>query len=281
MDGTALAGAVSSALASTVKIAEKAYEIRAVDEQAKGLLKTVDQVSHQLRDAKKLRSRKSALFTIVEQRMFDQTFGYTEEAIANVAALVEPARVDLEVTGGRVRFKTRVMFVLRDSPRILVCLTQLGIASQSLNRDLVTLCGREGRVVVGTDGGNTNTWSSSEKPVASKPDLPTYEESMSILAEQRMRNIRRRESAMSMSSIRPQTLSVISTPGSFPAEPIPETTAEATPISEHPTPVPRIVISSRFANNDSSDSEQSVRMRQAGGGRNRSLRWLESQSRSD
>lgn len=189
MDTSSAIGAASAVLGATFRILEKGYEISAVDDQAKSVLKTVEQVSGQLRDATALRRQKSTLFTKFEKRMIDDNIKFTQEAISLVATLVEPARADLEVSGGSIRFPTRVLFVLRDSPRIQVCLTQLGIASQSLNRDLTLLCGREGRAHTPVPAEVTT--------VNSAP--PPYEE-MVFLTEQRQRNTQRKTSALSLSA---------------------------------------------------------------------------------
>lgn len=75
MEGTTAVAAFPSALA------EKGFEICAVDEQAKSLLQTLQQVAQQLDDARLLRRQKSLNFTMFEKRMFDDTFRNTEEAI--------------------------------------------------------------------------------------------------------------------------------------------------------------------------------------------------------
>lgn len=186
MDPSSAVSAISAGLGASFRILEKGFEINAVGDQAKSVLRTVDQVSGQLRDATTLRRQKSSLFTKLEKQMIDKNIKYTEEAISLVATLVEPARADLEVSGGSIRFGTRLLFILRDSPRIHICLTQLGIASQSLNRDLTILCGREGH---------------SSPPVVPqisvKPAPPSYEEVI-FLTEQRQRNVKRRGSALSL-----------------------------------------------------------------------------------
>ena len=194
MDGASALTAFSSVLTSTVKFAEKAFEYSAVDAQSRAVLQTVTQVSSQLRDAKTLRRQKSALFTTFEKRMFDDTFQHTDEAIQQVAGLAERARADMEVTGGRVKPNTRLLFVLRDSPNIHVSLTKLGIASQSLNMAIFTLTNREGRSSIVS--------ATNASPPLNQGELrppPTYEESM-FLSEGRQRNMRRRESAMSLNA---------------------------------------------------------------------------------
>ena len=57
----AVLSAVSGALATSIKITEKVYEIIAVGEQSRSLLTTINQVNQQLETAKTLRRRKSGL----------------------------------------------------------------------------------------------------------------------------------------------------------------------------------------------------------------------------
>ena len=99
----------------------------------------------------------------------------------------------MEVSGGRLRGNTRVLFVLRDSPNMHVSLTQLGIASQGLNSTIVQLNSRGGQ-------------SEKSGPVANSPPPlqqgemkppPTYDESQFLIAGRR-RNMQRRASAWAM-----------------------------------------------------------------------------------
>ena len=193
MDGLS---AFSSVLASTVKIAEKVFEIHAVDEQAKAVLQTVSQVSGQLENAKTLRRQKSSLLTTFEKRMFDENFNHTEEAIREVAALAERARSDMDVSGGKVKVNTRLLFVLHDSPNIHISLTRLSIANQNLNSALMTLSNREGHSTsfLPVVAGGT---SSPPLPQGELKPPPTYEESQ-FLSEGRRRNVQRRKSAISL-----------------------------------------------------------------------------------
>ena len=155
------------------------------------MLNTVEQVSRQLYHARTLRRERSSLFTSSEKKMFDESFTHTDHALRRVAAHAERARVDMQVSGGKVRANTRMLFVLRDSPNIHVSLTRLGIASQSLNGIFATLLSRGER---SRDSVGSN--SSLGSPGNSRSP-PTYEESQ-FLYEGRRRNLQRRASAMSL-----------------------------------------------------------------------------------
>lgn len=195
---TTTISAFSGVIVSTVKTAEKIFEICAVDDQARSLLATVDQVMSQLRDARALRHKKSSLFTTFEKQTFDSCFSHADRAITQVAALAERPRADMKVSGGRVKFNTRVLYMLRDSPNVQVTLTQLAIASQSLNSTFMTLMNRECRSEVPVmTGGNS--------PVEGFRPPPTYDEAM-FLSAGRQRIIQRRASRATMADqSRPRT----------------------------------------------------------------------------
>ena len=234
--------AFSSVFVSTIKIAEKVFEIRAVDEQAKAVLQTVNQVSGQLESARILRRQKSTLFTTFEKQMFDETFRRTDEAIKQVASLAERARADMEVTGGKVRVNTRILFVLRDSPNIHVSLTRLGIASQSLTAAIMTLSCRDPRPIF-SSGYNTPPSNPGEMR-----SPPTYEESQ-FLAEGRQRNMRRKQSAMSLGSTRDSTYDrtrSMSSLHSHQEEGVSE-------LAEYRTGVPQINVADRIEEDDDID----------------------------
>jgi hypothetical protein len=65
---TTVLSAVSGALATSIKITEKVYEIIAVGEQSRSLLTTINQVNQQLETAKTLRRQKSGLLSTSEKR---------------------------------------------------------------------------------------------------------------------------------------------------------------------------------------------------------------------
>lgn len=255
VDPSSIAGAVSAGLGATFRVLEKGFEIKAVDDQAKSVLQTVEQVSGQLKDAATLRRQKSSLFTKFEKRMIDDTLKYTEEAISLVATLVEPARVDLEASGGSIAFPTRLLFVLRDSPRIQVCLTQLGIASQSLNRDLTIMCGRDGRAAA----------TQTTPQLGVKPAPPPYEEVL-FLTEGRQRNLRRRTSALSL----PATLGTRRAASTVSLAVSTEEVNEGVVQAEEE--------GYEAISRDSGESEQPQTSRRSGCGRQRSLRWLETRA---
>lgn len=183
--------AVSGAVTTTVRITEKVFEILAVGEQTKSLLATINQVDGQLAHAKALRRQKSGLLSANEKTNIADTFTSTEEALANVAALVERARADAQVYGGQLRLNTRMHFVLKDSPNIAVSLTQLGIANQQLNAAVIILHTTVPRIVVQ----HSATTKDGFHPERKAP--PSYEESQ-FISVARNRNLRKRASALAV-----------------------------------------------------------------------------------
>ncbi|KAK3672448.1 hypothetical protein LTR78_007755 [Recurvomyces mirabilis] len=177
---------VSTAFTLSLRITEKVYEVVAVDQEAKDLLKTTSQISCQLEHAKKLRRQKSFCLSTDEKEMVDRVFTSTEEAVATVASLVEPARADMRVTGGRVKFATRMQFVFRDSAHIPVSLTRLSIAGGNLNMAICVLCAKEG--------------SRESRPGNDSKSPPSYQDSEWLHAT-RHRNLRKRESAASFTTL--------------------------------------------------------------------------------
>lgn len=140
--GSALS-AVSTAFTLTLRIAEKVYEIKAVDQETRDLLGMTDSINHKLDMGRKLRRQKSDLFDTDEKTIIDIDLNDAEKAVNSVAGLIEPARADMQVYGGRIRANTRIIWVVRDSAHIAVSLSKLNIAASGLNSTLSTLMARD------------------------------------------------------------------------------------------------------------------------------------------
>lgn len=195
MSGASELSAISTALTISLRITEKVYEIIAVRQEAKDLLEITSRTTTKLDQARQLRRQKSSLLSAIEKSIIADAFQGAERAIETVARLVEPARADLDVSGGRdagrVRLTTRMQFVFRDSAHIPVSLQKLNIASNDLNMAITTLTLKDGSRHVQSEG------SIHFEPRAP----PTYQES-EFLHRSRERNMRRRESSMSLRSRR-------------------------------------------------------------------------------
>ncbi|KAK5737562.1 hypothetical protein LTR17_006609 [Elasticomyces elasticus] len=189
VEGTTVLSSISTGVALSLRLTEKIYEIIAVEQEAKDLLKTTAQISDQLAHAKRLRRQKSSILGTDEKAMLDNIFRSTEEAMGTVAKLVEPARADMKVFGDRVRFGTRVQFVFRDMAHIPVSLAKLGIAGSGLNMALTLLCAK----TAANDQSSLRSSSEQRAP-------PSYQESEWLHAS-RERKIRRKESAATLREV--------------------------------------------------------------------------------
>ncbi|KAF7506548.1 hypothetical protein GJ744_011694 [Endocarpon pusillum] len=196
MDGGV--SAFGSIFNASWKIATVVYELKAVGEQTRDLLDTTSQVSSTLEHAHVLRRQRSGLLNSTEKKWIDDVLQASERAVGNVAALIEPARVDMQTKFNKIKLLTRSQFILRDSPKVQVQLGRLGIAAQGLNTAMAVLCHRDGSVSsikTPTDGG-------ALKKAASENDLkppPSYEV-VELLDRRRESLLKRRASKLPMNN---------------------------------------------------------------------------------
>ncbi|GIZ49317.1 hypothetical protein CKM354_001234900 [Cercospora kikuchii] len=183
LTATAVTG-FGAAAASTLKTVEKVFEFIAVDQAATDLLETTRQINTQLEYGRTLRRQKSMHLSKDEKHMIDTTFDATEKAVYGVACLIEPARVDMQVSGGEVSFPTRMQFVFRHTAQIPVSLAKLGIAGSSLNMVISLLSSKESSSAAVRNSSQRDTHSP-----------PTYQESQWLHAS-RQKILRRRASAI-------------------------------------------------------------------------------------
>src|SRR5947199_1338492 len=138
---------VTSVFTATLRISQAVYELKAVGQQTRDLLDTTKYINDSMRNVRVMRRQKSGLLTAMEKEWIDREIQNSEKAVSDVAALIEPARVDMQAKSKNTKcentkdisLRTRVMFVLRDSPKVAVQLTQLAIATQGLNGAMVVL----------------------------------------------------------------------------------------------------------------------------------------------
>ncbi|KAI7572373.1 hypothetical protein KC343_g693 [Hortaea werneckii] len=183
--GSALS-AISTAFTLTLRIAEKVYEIKAVDQETRDLLGMTDSINQKLEVGRKLRRQKSDLFEAEEKMIIDTDLNDAEKAVNSVAGLIEPARADMQVYGGRIRVGTRIIWVVRDSAHIAVSLGKLNIAASGLNSTLSTLMGRTA---------TRNPTAATNTDFLKPP--PTYQESEWLYAS-REKNLLKRASMRSL-----------------------------------------------------------------------------------
>src|SRR5271155_5283597 len=134
MDGGTISGAtVASVFNATLRISQVVYELKAVGEQTRDLLGSTEHISGTLEAARKLRRKKSEHLDATEKKWIDDVLINADKTLGTVAALIEPARVDMQTNFGRVGLATRSIFVFRDSPKVATNLARLNLASQSLS----------------------------------------------------------------------------------------------------------------------------------------------------
>lgn len=149
MDGGSLSlSAALSAFQATLRVASGVYELKAVGEQTRDLLDSTEHVLKSLQVARTIRHKKSTHLDSAEKKWIDDVLANTEKTLNNVAALIEPARVDMQTKFGRIGLLNRGLFVFRDSPKVATNLARLNLASQSLNAAMNILCTREGHTSI-------------------------------------------------------------------------------------------------------------------------------------
>src|ERR1700761_4320648 len=87
---------VGSVFNATSKISQTYYELKAVGEQTRDLLDTTKHIDDAMRNVRFVRRQKSALLTATEKEWIDREIKNSEKAVSDVAALIEPARVDMQ-----------------------------------------------------------------------------------------------------------------------------------------------------------------------------------------
>jgi hypothetical protein len=138
--GLGTATAVGSAANISLRLFQIIYEFKAVGQQTQDLLDSTTHVSSTLESAETMRRQKSAFLTADERIWIDNIIVDTKRCLKSVAALVEPARVDIQTNSGRVGLLNRSRFVFRVSPKVAHNLSRL--AHQSLNAAMGVLCSK-------------------------------------------------------------------------------------------------------------------------------------------
>jgi hypothetical protein len=177
-----------TSLNTVVKIGQTVYELIAVSEQARDLLDSANHVTSSVEVVRSLRRQKSGHLQAEEKKWIDQVVNDTEKTLVNVAALVEPARVDMQTRFGKIGLLKRALFVFRDSPKVATNLARLTLTSQSLNTALGLLSSREGlraRTIQAWDSANLPPSDCSTTAHIDIKSPPSYEES-EYLSRKRM-----------------------------------------------------------------------------------------------
>lgn len=172
MDPGTGAGAAFSVINSTLRISQIVYEFKAVGEQARDLLASTRHVAKAIETTRTLRRQKSAHLASTEKEWIDSTIEDAERTLNNVAALVEPVRVDMQTKVGKIGLVNRGMFVFRDNPKVLTHQSQLNMTHVSLVNALNILSQRQAQLLPAPSPALDRRAS-----YATLPRPPTYEES--------------------------------------------------------------------------------------------------------
>jgi hypothetical protein len=140
--GFETATAIGSAANISLRLFQIVYDFKAVGQQTQDLLESTTHVSSTLERAETMQRQKSKFLTADERAWIDGIIVDTKHCLKSVAALVEPARVDMQIKCGRIGFLNKGRFVFRDSPKIANNLARLGLAHQSLNAAMGVLCSK-------------------------------------------------------------------------------------------------------------------------------------------
>ena len=86
--------AILAGLSTTIRLFEVTYQLKAADEQAADLLSTTQHVNRNINEARRLRRLRANFLSSNEIKWIDTIIKDTDEALHEIAQLIEPARVD-------------------------------------------------------------------------------------------------------------------------------------------------------------------------------------------
>ena len=132
---------VVAGLNTTIRLFEVTYQLKAADEQAADLLSTTQHVSRNIDEARRLRQTKARMLSIGEAKWIDKIIKDTEDALREIAYLIEPARVD-QTTAKNISFKHKFLWVFRENPKVQNKHQRLSVCHQSLTAVINCLYGK-------------------------------------------------------------------------------------------------------------------------------------------
>ena len=106
-------------------------EIHAVDRQTRDLLSTTRLVASNIKETRRLQRLKYAVLDAEQVTWINRVIEETEDALRNLAQLIEPARVDKELNGG-IDPVNKVVWVIKEYPKVADMQARLSICHQSL-----------------------------------------------------------------------------------------------------------------------------------------------------
>lgn len=135
---SAVASGVSSSLTFLIKIGEYTYALQAVDQQTKEYSITAQHAWDNIKICRELLDHAREKLSASEVKQYQRVIDDVTKAAQEVALLLEPARVDGEADF-KIRFPTRVKWVLSNNPNIGAALRRLDIVHTTLTQNISTL----------------------------------------------------------------------------------------------------------------------------------------------
>ncbi|KAF3480202.1 uncharacterized protein GIQ15_05549 [Arthroderma uncinatum] len=120
------------------------FKLQAVEQQTTDLLTTVNHILNEVREACRLHQLKNLSLDTGEREWMDRIITETDTAAHAVADVLESSRVDRETLQGKVRIRTRLLWVLRDSHKAADKYARLMVCHQSLVSAITILHNRPG-----------------------------------------------------------------------------------------------------------------------------------------
>jgi hypothetical protein len=108
------------------------FELTSALEETNSLIKSIEQVSVELKSAYKLRDTMSRKVETVDIGRIDAAIKQTEDAIHDVQGMTERARVDISTRYGNIGTRSRILWVVRDSRKVPTELMRLALANACL-----------------------------------------------------------------------------------------------------------------------------------------------------
>ncbi|MCJ1404494.1 hypothetical protein MMC11_007720 [Xylographa trunciseda] len=142
-----MASDISSGITSVIKILELAWQLQAVGEQTRDLLRTTANFARDLRQARLLRRARENLLSNSDKGWMDDQIKAAEIEFKEVERLIESARVDMSTKHG-IDFAHRVLWVFRDNPKVQSKHRGLQMSHQSLTAVISACYSRDVTVVV-------------------------------------------------------------------------------------------------------------------------------------
>lgn len=145
IDGVSSATFVFPLFNFALRAFQTGCEFSSVQSETKDLLEVISEVASAISSAKVLKRRNPYFFDDNEIAKVDKLIKSTENAMAGLEELVEPARVDMALNYGQVKAGSRIMWIMRDSKKVGAALGRLHIANQMLQTQIIIMNGKAGK----------------------------------------------------------------------------------------------------------------------------------------